>query len=604
MNRTPDASRYVVGIDLGTTNSAVAWIDLEAPEGSDSMLRIAQVTAPGTVDSLTALPSFLYLPRAEEDTGPLEAPWGQRGAGTVGSFALQRLGANPDQVVHSAKSWLGHPSADSGQLLLPEGGNSEQKISPRDATAAYLAHLREAWNWQMASEEPSLRLENQHVVLTVPASFDAAARDLTIAAAREAGLENPQLLEEPQAAVYHWAGQDGARLREHLSLGDSMLVCDVGGGTTDFSLLVVAEEDGELHLERVAVGEHLLLGGDNMDLALAFHVRGQLAEAGTRLDPLQFRSLVASCREGKEKLLADDELAEFPLVVLARSRKLLGGTIRASLSRADLQTVLVEGFFPEVPADQPLRVEDRSGLAELGLPYANDPSVTAHLAAFLRDHRHQLAEGASPSCVLLNGGVFGAALLVERLEAVLGSWSPEGAGRPPRVLHGSNLAEGVARGAAIFGAAQRGRGMRIRSGAARSYYIGMAGSMPAVPGQPPQQRSVCVVPFGLEEGTTTGIPEVELGLLLGARGSFRLYASTTRNDDPAGAVLDEFETAELEELAPLHVELDGAAGQRVQVHLESHLTEIGTLEIFCVADQDRRWQLTFGVRAPGGSSDA
>jgi len=604
MNRAPDGSRYVVGIDLGTTNSAVAWIDLEAPEGSDSMLRIPQVTVPGTVESLTALPSFLYLPRAGEDASTLEAPWGQRGPGPVGSFALQRLGANPDQVVHSAKSWLGHPSADSGELLLPEGGTADRQVSPRDATTAYLAHLREAWDWQMASEDPSLRLENQHVVLTVPASFDAAARDLTIGAAREAGIENPQLLEEPQAAVYHWAGLDGARLREHLSVGDSMLVCDVGGGTTDFSLLVVAEDEGELHLERVAVGEHLLLGGDNMDLALAFHVRQQLAQEGTRLDPQQFRSLVASCREGKEKLLADHQLEEFPLVVLARSRKLLGGTIRASLSRTDLQKVLVEGFFPEVPADQPLRVEDLSGLAELGLPYASDPSVTAHLATFLRDHQHQLPEGASPSCVLLNGGVFGAVLLAERLEAVLGSWVPEGSGRPPRVLHGANLAEGVARGAAIFGAAQRGRGMRIRSGAARSYYIGMAGSMPAVPGQPPQQRSVCVVPFGLEEGTTTGIPEVELGLLLGARGSFRLYASTTRNDDPAGAVLDEFETDELEELAPLHVELDGEAGRRVQVHLESHLSEIGTLEIFCVADQDRRWQLTFGVRRQGVPSDA
>ena len=603
MNRAADGSRYVVGIDLGTTNSGLAWIDLSDAGAGVSMLAVPQVQAPGTLESRASLPSFLYLPVPGEATEGLEPPWGEAGPGPVGRFAQTRLGASPDQVVHSAKSWLCHRTAGSEDPMLPEGGAGGVQISPLAACAAYLRHLRAAWDWQMARDDPRLRLAEQDLVLTVPASFDAAARELTLSAAREAGLPDPYLLEEPQAAVYHWAGLDGERLRANLSLGDSLLVCDVGGGTTDFSLLVVGEDAGALHLERVAVGDHLLLGGDNMDLALAFHARSQLAAEGTRLDPQQFRSLVASCREGKETLLADPTMEEFPLVVLARSRKLLGGTVRATLSRKDLETLLLDGFFPEVGADQPLVNEEQAGLAELGLPFARDPSITAHLAAFLREHRGQLGERPGPSRLLLNGGVLAAEPLVQRLEAVLGQWAASRNESAPTVLEGGNLAEGVARGAAIFGAARRGEGMRIRSGAARSYYVGMASSMPAVPGQPVPQRSVCVVPFGLEEGSTVALPALQLGLLLGARGTFRLYASTTRTDDAAGELLDEFETEGLEELAPLHVELEGSSGQRVEVHLESHLTEIGTLELYFVSEDSSRWQLTFGIRPTPGQSD-
>ncbi|MDG1958676.1 MAG: Hsp70 family protein [Candidatus Binatia bacterium] len=603
MSASPDGSRYVVGIDLGTTNSGVAWIDLENISVGVEMLAIPQVVAAGSVEALTSLPSCLYLPRRDEqEIGSLQSPWGPTPPGVAGTFALRRSGANPDQVIHSAKSWLCHQAGFAGEPLLPEGvGEEFVRISALEASTAYLRHLREAWDWQMAGKDAGLRLEHQDVVLTVPASFDAAAREQTIAAARDAGIQNPQLLEEPQAAVYHWAGLDGARLRENLVLGDSVLVCDVGGGTTDFSLLVVDEQDGELHLERVAVGDHLLLGGDNMDLALAFDVRQKLAKEGTRLDPQQFRSLVASCREGKESLLAEGGPDEFPLTVLARSRKLLGGTIRATLLRADMERLLLGGFFAEVPANHESSPQDQEGLQEIGLPFARDPSITAHLATFLRNHGHQLEGASGPTCLLLNGGVLAAPPIVGRLESVLGKWAAEKGGTPPRLLQGANLAEGVARGAAVFGAARRGEGLRIRSGAARSYYIGMASSMPAVPGQAPAQRSICVVPFGLEEGSSVVIPGMQLGLLLGAHAEFRLYASSTRNDDCAGTLLDEFETEELDELAPLGVELSGVAGARVQVHMESHLTEIGTLEIFFVAEGDGRWQLTFGVRAEGGA---
>lgn len=605
MSAAPDGSRYVVGIDLGTTNSALAWIDLENVSGGVSMLSIPQVVAAGSVEASTSLPSCLYLPRTDEEEGTaLQPPWGPTPPGAVGRFALRRLGANPDQVIHSAKSWLCHHAGFSEERLLPEGaGAGSVRLSARGASAAYLRHLREAWDWEMAADDDGARLAHQDVVLTVPASFDAAAREQTMLAAREAGILHPHLLEEPQAAVYHWAGLDGERLRANLVLGDSLLVCDVGGGTTDFSLLIVGEEDGELHLERVAVGDHLLLGGDNMDLALAFDVRQQLAGAGSKLDPQQFRSLVASCREGKEKLLAEPTLEEFQLTVLARSRKLLGGTIRATLVREDLERILLDGFFPEVTAAQSPSSMDSSGLSEIGLPFASDPSITTHLAEFLRRHRHQITGGGPPTCLLLNGGVLAAPLLVKRLQGVLENWAQASSGPAPRVLRGANLSEGVARGAAVFGAARRGQGMRIRSGAARSYYIGMASSMPAVPGQSPPQRSVCVVPFGLEEGSSVEISEMQLGLLLGAHAQFRLFASTTRNDDPAGALLDEFETEELDELAPLGVELAGPSGERVQVHLESHLTDIGTLEIFFVGMDAGRWQLTFGVRVEGGGED-
>ena len=601
MTEATDASRYVVGIDLGTTNSALAWIDFEEPTLGISMLPIPQLVAPGSVESPTSLPSCLYIPRAGEDEGTnLQAPWGPTPPGAVGTFAFRRLGSNPDQVVHSAKSWLCHNATFPDGRLLPDGAADDAtRVTALAASTAYLRHLREAWDWQMAREDESAQLARQQVVLTVPASFDAEARDQTIAAAKAAGIPMPFLLEEPQAAVYHWAGLDGERLRENLNLGDSLLVCDVGGGTTDFSLLVVAEEDGELHLERVAIGDHLLLGGDNMDLALAFQIRGQLAGEGTKLDQQQFRSLVASCRDGKENLLADDSRIEFPLTVLARSRKLIGGTVRATLRRSDLDAVLLNGFFPEVDADSVPAGTDSSGLSEIGLPFTRDPSVTTHLAEFLRNHRPQLGGQRHPTCLLLNGGVLAAPVLVDRLQRVLGHWAEQGSGVPPRLLAGANLSEAVARGAAIFGATRRGHGMRIRSAAARAYYIGMASSMPAVPGQAVPQRSVCVVPIGLEEGSSIEIPGVQLGLLLGANAEFRLFASTTRTNDTAGTFLDEFATDDLEELSPLGVRLPGESSDRVEVHLESHLTAIGTLEIFFVGSDQERWQLTFGVRSEG-----
>src|SRR5690606_461998 len=327
------------------------------------------------------------------------------------------------------------------------------------------------------------------------------------------------------------------------------------------------------------------LGGDNVDLALAFDVRERLAASGHRLDGWQFRSLVLACREAKEALLGAEPPDAVPIVVLGRGKKLIGGTIRTEIRREDAVRLVLDGFFPEVPASARASVEAQAGLAELGLPFASDTAITRHIATFLASHAHALPEAVAgellaPDAILFNGGVMGATALRERIHGVLSSWAD---GRAPRVLAGGDLAHAVARGAASYALARRGRGVRIRGGTARAYYIGVASSMPAVPGRPPPVKSLCVVPFGVEEGTELEVPGAELGLLVGQTATFRVFASSTRAEDPVGQVLDEWETEELEELAPLRVRLGGAREGRVPVRLSAHVTELGALELWCKA---------------------
>lgn len=582
------AAHFVVGIDLGTTNSVLAYAPADGSEAI-RVLPIPQLTAPGTVEAAAQLPSFLYLPAAGElPAKAARLPWGGPSDAVAGVFARQRGSEVPDRVIASAKSWLSHGGADGDAASLPWGAADDvPKLSPVAASARYLAHLAAAWD----AAFPQHPIAEQDVLLTVPASFDPAARELTVRAAAEAGLPEVTLLEEPQAALYAWIAATGEQWRQQIGVGDALLVCDVGGGTSDFSLIAARDEGGTLGLERVAVGDHILLGGDNMDLALAYAVRERLAAAGTTLDAWQLRGLVAGCRAAKEQLLGADPLSTVPVAILGRGRKVIGGTLSADVGRDDATAALVDGFFPRCAlADRP-QAPRRTGLQELGLPYAADAAVTRHLAQFLSRN----ADTARPTAVLFNGGVMRAAALRDRLLAVLDEWYP---GHAVRALSGDDPEFAVARGAAYYGLARRGRGVRIRGGIARTFYVGIETAMPAVPGMRPPIKALCVVPHGLEEGTSVELPAQELGLVVGEPTEFRFLSSSVRRDDHPGLLLDGWTADEIEELAPLHATLDwsGHEGATVPVHLEAAVNELGVLELWCVSRDGQRWKLEFNVR--------
>jgi molecular chaperone DnaK (HSP70) len=591
------STRFVVGIDLGTTNSVVAYVDTAATDATPvAVLPLPQVTAPGAVEAQPLLPSFLYVPMdGEFAADALALPWEAQPDVVTGDFARRRGAEVPTRVVTSAKSWLSHAGADRTAPILPWGSPAEvRKFSPVEASARYLTHIHRAWNARFADAP----LEDQEVLLTVPASFDAVARDLTVRAARDAGLQHATLLEEPQAAFYAWIDALGDRWREVVHVGDLVLVCDVGGGTTDFSLIAVREEAGELVLDRLAVGDHILLGGDNMDLTLAYHLRSRLAGAGTELDQWQFRGLTLSCREAKERLLAGDA-TKHAVAILGRGRKLIGGTVRTDIERNEVDQILVEGFFPECALTDRPQVQRRTALQEIGLPYATDPGVTRHLAAFL-SRQHATAAGTEPTAVLFNGGVMRAGALQQRLLAVLNGWFPASGG--VRALEGGDPEHAVARGAAYYGLARRGRGVRIRGGTARTYYIGIETAMPAVPGVRPPIKALCVVPRGLEEGSDVELPAQEFGLVVGEPTEFRFLSSATRRDDAVGTTVETWTEDEIAEMAPLETTLDwaGEEGTTVPVRLQARVTEVGVLELWCVSrDGSHRWKLEFNVRGHG-----
>ncbi|HLV61364.1 MAG TPA: Hsp70 family protein [Fredinandcohnia sp.] len=585
------------GIDLGTTNVCLAVARAENEPPATAL--VPQVVHEGEVAERPLLPSFLYLPGpAELKEGAIALPWDPDRTYVVGAFAREQGARIPSRLVASAKSWLSHAGVDRREAILPWGAPEEvEKVSPVGASARYLAHLREAWDHL----HPDLPLAEQDLVLTVPASFDAVARELTVEAARAAGLERLTLLEEPQAALYAWVAAH-PDWRKRLSVGDLILVCDIGGGTTDFSLIAVMEEEGALELRRVAVGDHILLGGDNMDLALTYALRARLQEKGQTIDDWQLRALVHSVRQAKEQLFADESLAAAPVVIPCRGSRLIGGTLRTELDRATLESVLLDGFFPRVDADARPETPRRVALTALGLPYAHDPAFTRHLAAFLGRHAASTAslppgvhaEGRSflhPTAILFNGGPTKAAPVRARILEVLESWIAAEGGRPPKVLEGGDPDLAVARGAAYYGLVRRGRGVRIRGGSARSYYVGIERAELAVPGVPPRVDAICIAPFGMEEGSEITLSE-PLGLWVGEPASFRFFASSSRRDDEVGTAVD---PAELEELPPIETTLEGEAGVAVPVRLRARLTEVGTLELFAVDAGGREWRLEFQI---------
>ncbi|MES2535906.1 MAG: Hsp70 family protein [Pseudomonadota bacterium] len=606
-------ARYSIGIDLGTTHSALAYTDLDASDGektSHGVLGIPQLTAPGEVEAPPLLPSFLYLPHeAELAPGDLSLPWHDRQDAIVGELARSRGATTPIRLVSSAKSWLCHPGVDRRAAILPSDAPEEvTRVSPLEASIRYLSHLRQAWD----HAHPDAPFNQQEITVTIPASFDPAARELTAEAARAAGYDNMTLLEEPQSALYNWIQASEGGWRKEARPGDIILVVDVGGGTSDFSLIAVVERDGTLELHRVAVGDHILLGGDNMDLTLAHVVARKLAANGPQLDPWQMRALTYGARAAKEILLSESDVQSMPIVVPSRGSKLIGGSIRTELTREEVTAVILEGFFPQVDATARPATRTRAGLTQLGLPFAQDAAITRHLAGFLGRQVGATAElegfgGAAPdasflhpTAVLFNGGIFKSSLLAQRTLATLNSWLAAENAQPARLLAGADLDLAVARGAAYYGYVRRGQGVRIRGGTARAYYVAVESAMPAIPGMEPPVQALCVAPFGMEEGTEAALKTMEFGLVVGEPVHFRFFGSSVRRQDQIGAMLDSWQQDELQELDEIQATLPTAGrqpGEVVQVRLHARVTEAGTLELSATPRTgDERWNVEFDVR--------
>src|SRR5215813_5386940 len=611
------SSRYLIGIDLGTTNSAVAYVDTREPIKGEMpaihVFNVPQLVAEGEVGEIPTLPSFLYFASEQNAPGSLRLPWEERPNAVVGVFAREQGALTPGRQVTSAKSWLCHDAVDRTAKILPWGvEHTEQVCSPVDASTRYLVHLRDAWNHTMAAGDEELRFERQEIVLTVPASFDEEARELTVKAARDAGFQKLTLLEEPLAAFYAWIVTRRRSLKRYLKGGDLVLICDVGGGTTDFSLIRVQIVDGEIKFERTAIGEHLLLGGDNVDLALARRVTEKLGNP--KLSLRQQNALRRRCCDVKEKLLSDGRLKRVPVSVLGSGRAVVGGSLNAELTRQEVEEALVDGFLPLTAHNELPARERRSGLRELGLPYASEPAITKHLAAFLtKSGELEVGSGETkrvdvpapdsplpspvrPDAILFNGGFFAPAITRERIVEAVAKWfRKKGKQWQPKVLSNEAPESAVAVGAAYYGSVRKSGGLRVSGGSARAYYVGVQTGARVADGQ---VRAVCVLPRGTEEGTTLNLEGREFAALANRPVTFTLYSSTTGHD-AHGAVVTLNED-EVHCHAPLITTLRYGKRSR-QVELAAQLTmsftEVGTLELWLKSlNSDHRWRLQFQLR--------
>ncbi|WP_447062852.1 Hsp70 family protein [Vibrio alginolyticus] len=633
---TQQTPKFSVGIDLGTTHCVMSFVDTHDEDARVEVMPIPQLTAPGTVETRSQLGSFLYQPH-EHEMNPQSRvlPWSSEPKALVGAIARNLGSKTPIRLVASAKSWLCHAGVNRRDAFLPAGSPEEvEKVSPLRATELYLEHLKDAWN----HANPNHNLADQDVTITVPASFDPAARDLTAEAARNVGFVHLTLLEEPQAALYNWIDNSNDKWRDEVEVGDIVLVVDIGGGTTDLSLVEVTEDDGNLTLNRIAVGEHILLGGDNMDLALAYRLKMKLAQEGKELQPWQVQAMTHACRDAKEALLNDSELQSVPIVVPSRGSKLLGATLKTELTQEEVQQTLVDGFFPQVAiTDHPVQ-RNRGALTQMGLPYAQDAGITRHIAAFLSKQANALSASGSgaeaaaqdfnpfanmpgmpgadaaqsadfikPTAILFNGGVLKSKLLATRLEDTINEWLIEADAEMAKRLTGVDLDLAVASGAAYYGSVRRGQGVRIRGGIASAYYVGIESAMPAIPGMAPPMEALCVAPLGMEEGSSVDVPSQEFGLIIGQPVNFQFFGSTVRRDDLAGTHLDYWAPEELEELPEIQVTLPVSEGRRegevVPVTLASRVTELGTLYLEAIAaDNGQKWHVEFDVREDAKSN--
>ncbi|MEZ8100119.1 Hsp70 family protein [Vibrio bivalvicida] len=626
-----NAPKFSVGIDLGTTHCVLSYVDTHVEDARVEVMAVPQLTAPGTVETRSQLGSFLYQPH-EHEMNPASRvlPWSSEPTALVGAIARNLGAKTPIRLIASAKSWLCHGGVNRRDAFLPAGSPEEvEKVSPLRATQLYLEHLKQAWD----HTNPNNPLADQDVTITVPASFDPAARDLTAEAARNVGFVHLTLLEEPQAALYNWIDNSNDKWRDEVSIGDIVLVVDIGGGTTDLSLVEVTEEEGNLTLNRIAVGEHILLGGDNMDLALAYRLKVKLAQEGKELQPWQVQAMTHACRDAKEALLNDSELQSVPIVVPSRGSKLLGATLKTELTQQEVQQTLVDGFFPKVAVSEHPVQRNRGALTQMGLPYAQDAGITRHIAAFLTKQANALSGSEAqqeynpfanmpgmpggeftqscdfikPTAILFNGGVLKSTLLASRLEETLNEWLIDADSEMAQRLTGVDLDLAVASGASYYGSVRRGQGVRIRGGIASSYYVGIESAMPAIPGMAPPMEALCVAPFGMEEGSSADVPSQEFGLIIGQPVNFQFFGSTVRRDDIAGTHLDHWAPEELDELPEIQVTLPVSEGRRegevVPVTLASRVTELGTLYLEAIAaDNGQKWHVEFDVREDASSN--
>lgn len=655
METSPDFQegdyRFIVGIDLGTTNTAMAYIDRTLPDPECRRIRffrIPQLVGPGAIGRQQVLPSFLYLP------GPYELPpestalpWDNNRRYVVGEFGREQGALVPGRLVSSAKSWLCHGGVDRTARILPWGaGGDVPKVSPVEASSRYLHHLREAWNAEMAGDREGHRLEEQVVLLTVPASFDEVARELTVKAAMEAGLRKVILIEEPLAAFYAWLSRHEEDWLQLMQAGQLILVCDVGGGTTDFTVVAVREGESGLRFDRLAVGEHLMLGGDNMDLSLARHIEIQLLGQPGKLESRRWHQLWHQCRKAKEILLGGQEIALLPSEPVSRSpdptvrrsglfgppqpsptggmtpsspgveitlvglgRKLIGDTLQATLTREDVRELILEGFFPRVPLKGLPGGGRRTGLTEWGLPYVQEPAVTRHLAGFWLRFQALLSQetGRSsvyPDFILFNGGALTPALLRDRIKETVAGWF-HGEAREdyePVELENPHPELAVAIGAAYYGLVRLGQGVRVGAGSPRAYYVQVAPEASPSAELPPEDsghEAVCLIPRGTEEGYECRLSQPAFNVLTNQPASFQLYSSSTRLGDQLGDLVT-LSADEVTVLPPIRTVLrfgKKATAQILPVELAVRLTEVGTLEMWCASrSSSHRWQLQFDVR--------
>jgi len=602
-------SRYLIGIDLGTTNTVVAYVDTQEVSPQIRVFDVTQVAAPGEARSVPALPSFLYFPTESEIASEaFGLPWEKRPRSVVGVAAREHGALAPRRLVSSAKSWLCQDAVDRTANILPrEAEPPEPMISPVEASARYLIHLRNAWDHAMSTageSDAGLRFENQDIVLTVPASFDEEARELTVEAARLAGVDHLTLLEEPLAAFYAWVAAHRETIAAHVHDGELILICDIGGGTSDFSLVRAHINGSTVQFERTAIGDHLLLGGENLDLALARRVEQKLS---AKLSLGQRDALGIECRAAKETLLGDIAVDRVPINILGTGRAVVGQMLTSELTRDEVQQLLLNGFLPLTPPDEMPRRTRSSGLREVGLPYAADPGITRHLAAFLKNAKavntdSSLDAGtaahaglARPDAVLFNGGFCIPPVVRERLIEALGHWFSESSdGWRPRILPGEALDSAVAIGAAYYGRVRRGEGLRVKAGSARSYYIGTR----------TEGTGVCVLPAGTEEGTDLQL-EREFSVLANRPVSFNLFSSTVHHVPHGG--LSELDSDQMHRHAPLTTLLrygKKLQQQELAVGLSVRFTEVGTLELWCqTTNGSHRWRLQFELRGNAASDE-
>lgn len=601
--------RFIIGIDLGTTNSAISCVDLSqaSAEGAQrktkpriKLFKVPQLTGPGEVSRLEVLPSFLYIPgKYDLDEAALKVPWKTRNRNFTGAFARDHGAKVPARLVSSAKSWLCHGNVDKHARMLPWGGGDDvYKLSPVEATSAYLTHLKSAWNAAQGQEEESY-LENQLVIVTVPASFDEVARDLTVEAAKMAGLNRIILLEEPLAAFYNWLHRYEHSWQQQVSPGELILVCDVGGGTTDFTLITLREVEGSPRFDRIAVGDHLILGGDNVDLALARQIEARMGKAGQSLAGDRWKALCHQCRQAKERILGGVSETE-KITIMGEGSKLIAGTLSATLDRETVEQIVVDGFFPLADASDPKRVSERKGITEFGLPYEHEPAITRHLGWFFEKHRQDVADviskaRAMPDLVMFNGGSLKPDIIQERILSAVRHWFGMDDGRMPGVLDNPNPDLAVALGAAYYGLVKIGRGVRVGSGSPRAYYLGV-GAAEGAAGD--DQQALCLVERGLEEGSHITLEGRRFEVRTNQPVAFDVYSSSFRSGDRCGNLVAIDDT--LTKLPPIKTVVaygKKGAKSRIPVEIEADYTEISTLALWCRSHiSPHRWQLQFQLR--------